>query len=281
MTQRSREDSPSGSGEPKVSATGQVRFGRSGSTNKYSSFTQPRSCKIQAFPCSVGAFDMSSHTYSFFRVSKTDDVHASARKYRDLRLRALKAAPGSFASTYETEVELSDADWISLLTLPHREVFTCAVTSHESPKRSGSSEWIGQVTLRGPMSREDFSLPPESGHLASRPDSEEERWQVLGLFTLPEHRGNGLGATLCEKALEYLRHHRPVPRSIQVRLMVKPGNSITVRLYERLGFVRTGQGTLAEALIANGDEHLLPRNTSGPGYSDRNSIIMALYMDRP
>lgn len=222
---------------------------------------------------------MLKHTCSFFRVSKTEDVHTSARKYRDLRLRALKASPGSFASTFETEAEYTDTEWIKRLELPHTEVFICAATTH-TPDSSTSSDWVGQVTLRGPMSREDFMLPPESGHPAPKPDSDEERWQVLGLFTLPEYRGNGLGAKLCEEALGYLRCRQSFPRTIQVRLMVKPGNDVTIKLYQRLGFAQTGRGTLTEALTANGDDQLLPEDTSGPKYSDRTAVIMALYMHR-
>lgn len=219
-----------------------------------------------------------TQTYSFFRVSKTHDTHASAQKYRDLRLRALKASPGSFASTYEAEAEFPETDWIKILALPRREVFICAATTHGCPEPATPSGWIAQVTLRGPMSREEFSLPPESGHPAPKPDSEEERWQVLGLFTLPEHRGNGLGAKLCEEALQYLRERQPSPQSIQVRLMVKPGNDVTIKLYQRLGFTQTGWGTLAEALTANGDGLLLPADTSGAKYSDRTAVIMTLYM---
>ena len=213
--------------------------------------------------------------YTYFRVSKTDDVHSSARNYRDLRLRALKASPGSFASTYDVEAALTEVDWIDQLKLPDREVFIGATTSHDHHP----SEWVGQVTLRGPISQEDFFLPPQSGHPPPGPDSEEERWQVLGLFTLPGHRGNGLGAQLCREALEYLRHHQSSPKRLQVRLMVKPENHATVKLYQRLGFVVTGMCTLAEALIANGDGHLLPKDISGAKYSDRTGLIMASYLD--
>lgn len=216
-----------------------------------------------------------NYTYSYFRVSKSEGVHDSVSKYRDLRLRALQASPGSFASTYETESAFSEAEWVERLTGPGREVFICAATSHHNnPYQSNTVEWIGQITLRGPVSSQDFTLPAESGQPAQNPDDDEERWQMLSLFTLPEHRGNGLGANLCRQALDYLRNYQKLPQPVRVRLMVKPENQVTVKLYQRLGFVEAGRCTLAEALIANGDEHLLPSDLSSAKWSTRQGMIM-------
>lgn len=222
----------------------------------------------------------SKYAYSFFRVSKTDNIHVSARKYRDLRLRALKTSPDSFASTYEIEAAFSDADWINQLMVSDREVFICAASPSDANTRDPDSvEWVGQVSVRGPISQENFTLPEESGQAKPKPDAEEERWQILSLFTLPEHRGNGLGGKLCLEALDYLQAYRPVP-SIHVRLMVKPDNHVTVKLYERLGFSTVGKCTLAEALRANGDGHLLPSDTSAAKYSSRMGLIMSREIHR-
>ncbi|KAJ5098824.1 fungal-specific transcription factor domain-containing protein [Penicillium argentinense] len=221
------------------------------------------------------------YTYSFFRVSKTDNIHAAAQKYRDLRLRALKASPKSFASTYELEAAFSDAEWINRLIVIDREVFICAANPLNGETTDHhAADWIGQVTLRGPISQTDFALPVESGQPDLKTDAEEERWQMLSLFTLPEHRGNGLGGKLCKEAIDYLRTYQPTPRHIHVRLMVKPENHATVKLYERLRFVIVGKCTLAEALRANGDSHLLPKDTSGSIYTDRAGLIMSFHMQR-
>ncbi|KAE8361664.1 hypothetical protein BDV27DRAFT_132671 [Aspergillus caelatus] len=222
------------------------------------------------------------YTYSYFRVSKTEAVLDSARKYRDLRLRALQESPGSFASTYEIESKFTNADWADRVTVPDREIFICAATPIQ-PDRTQLDvmEWIGQVTLRGPMSRDEFTLPVESGQRPPKRDEEEERWQMLSLFTLSEHRGNGLGRNLCREALQYLRNYRSDPPNIHVRLMVKPENHVTVSLYKRLGFIEAGKATLAEALIANGDGHCLPKDTSTAKYSDRTGLIMVFDISRP
>lgn len=223
----------------------------------------------------------SNYTYSFFRVSKSDGVSTSAQNLRDLRLQALKVSPGSFASTYDVESAFTDADWINRITVPDQEVFICAAAplkhDYTHPRES---KWIAQVTLRGPMSEADFTLPMESGFPPPNCDEEEERWQMLSLFTLPDHRGLGLGAKLCQSALNYLRSYQSLPYQIQVRLMVKPENYVTVKLYQRLGFTLAGRVTLVEALIANGDEHLLPKDQSSAKWSHRSGLIMVSRISR-
>ncbi|OQE40303.1 hypothetical protein PENCOP_c006G08912 [Penicillium coprophilum] len=223
----------------------------------------------------------SKYTYSFFRVSKTNEVESSAQKYRDLRLKALKTSPDSFSSTYEIESAFTDAEWIDRLTLPDRELFICAATPvTDDPSSTDGIEWIGQVTLRGPSSKADFELPVEAGQPPQRSDEEEERWQMLSLFTLSEYRGHGLGSKLCQEAINYLRSYQSVPRQVQVRLIVKAGNDVTVELYRRLGFIHAGKSTLVEALIANGDEHLVPKDLTSTKYSDRKGLIMISRISR-
>ena len=227
----------------------------------------------------MGSTSVSYH-YFFFRISKTEGIHTSVQKYRDLRLKALKTAPGSFSSTYEIESAFTEADWRRILTAPDREIFICAATPLNQDSSDLDAVWIGQVTLRGPLSLENFILSPESGEPPQKSDAEEERWQMLSLFTLPEHRGNGLGASLCQNALDYLRTCRSSPLGVQVRLIVKKGNHITVKLYERLGFSEAGLATLAEALVVNGDAHLLPADNSGPKYNTRAGLIMTYHISR-
>ncbi|KAJ5740641.1 hypothetical protein N7493_000513 [Penicillium malachiteum] len=222
-----------------------------------------------------------NYTYSYFRVSKSEEIHQSAHKYRDLRLQALQVSPESFASTYETESAFTENDWINRLTDPGYEVFICAATCHRSSSSEPNTiEWVGQVTLRGPASSQDFTLPAASCQPPQKPDSEEERWQMLSLFTLPEHRGNGLGANLCQEALDYLRKYRVSPPSIHVRLMARPENQVAVKLYQRLGFIAAGNCCLSEALVANGDGHLLPKDLSATKWSTRAGLIMSLWIDR-
>ncbi|KPM35715.1 hypothetical protein AK830_g10866 [Neonectria ditissima] len=219
----------------------------------------------------------SKYHYSFFHVSKKVSEEM-ASQYRDLRLKALQISPESFSSTYEIESAFTETDWTNRLIEKNRENFIC-VASPISSTGSLSAEWVGQLTIRGPVSRSDFVLPEASGQPTPGLDDEEEKWQMLSLFTLPEHRGQGLGQKLCQEALSYLRENGQAPSAL-VRLMVKPQNTATVRLYQKLGFETVGKCTLAEALLANGDAHLLPRDVTDVKYSTRSGLIMTFKVPR-
>lgn len=160
------------------------------------------------------------YVYSFFRIAKHQAIASSAKKYKQLRLHALSVAPGSFSSTYGTESALTDAEWATRLATDGKETFICAATPVIKTNPSDvhvpepQSVWVGQLTLRGPQSREDFILPEESGQKKPGEEEAEELWQMLSLFTLPDHRGQGLGKKLCQVALNYLASCRQSPREV-------------------------------------------------------------------
>lgn len=223
---------------------------------------------------------MSGHTYTYFRVSKSDDIITSAHRYKELRLRALKLSPSSFASTYDLEATFPDEYWISRLKQTGRETFICAATPTVNPNQA-EPEWVAQVTFLGPQSIEDFTLPVESGQPMPLSDEVEERWQMLALFTQSTHRGRGIAKALTRKALDYLVSYRNEPKNVSVRLMVKPGMMTAVNIYLQLGFIEVGRGTLAEALIANGDQELLPNAyLLQEKYTTRTSHLMIKLLSR-
>ncbi|KAM3520718.1 hypothetical protein NHJ13051_006707 [Beauveria bassiana] len=95
---------------------------------------------------------MSEPSYTYIRVSKTDALESSAQKYRHLRLQGLESSPESFSSTYETEAAFSKDDWIQRLSAPDRETFICVAKAAGKQDTPGIGDWVGQVTLRGPIS---------------------------------------------------------------------------------------------------------------------------------
>ncbi|KAH8703290.1 hypothetical protein BGW36DRAFT_369102 [Talaromyces proteolyticus] len=219
------------------------------------------------------------YQYSFFRIPKDGDVASSVDKYKNLRLQALSIAPGSFSSTYEIESALPNTEWKARLTADQKETFACSATPlHNDDPRSAI--WVAQLTLRGPLTKEQFSLPAETDQRIPEDDRMEERWQMLSLFTLPDHRGQRLGQKLCQEALSYLKSYRTTPSKVRVRLMVKPENHVTVKLYQKLGFREIGKCTLVEALIANGDADLLPEDRSEEKYTRRSGLIMVSEISR-
>lgn len=224
--------------------------------------------------------------YHCIRIDRTAaaDLPSAAAKYRALRLKALEESPHAFSSSLEVESKFPEQVWISRLCQPRQETFACVFQGQQD---GGEPEWVAQVTVRGPMVTSEFALPPESGQPALLPDEDEERWQMLSLYTAPEHRGKGLGPRLCRAAFEYLasrqrdeRVSQQQQKQLLVRIMVKPDNVATLRLYGSLGFIETGRCTLEEALRANGDADFIPEGPLGPKYTTRSGIVMAMRMDR-
>ncbi|ETS85323.1 hypothetical protein PFICI_03348 [Pestalotiopsis fici W106-1] len=210
--------------------------------------------------------------YTFFRIIQNDpDIMSLAHRYKTLRLQGLQQSPSAFSSTHEIESQFSDGFWASRLQAKGRETFICATQS---------GDWVVQVTLRGPLSVEDYRLPPAAGQPDVLPSDIEEKWQMLSLYTLPDYRGKSLGKRLCRAAFAYLVSLERAQSKVRVRIMVKPENTATLHLYKSLGFEDAGRCTLEEALRANGDSELLPHGDLPEKYTTRTGLIMDLSLNR-
>ena len=132
-----------------------------------------------------------------------DDWRASKR----LRLRALADSPAAFSSTLEREVAFDDEVWRGRLEL---------ATTFFGVDDCG--EFVGTVT--------GISDPHES---ASR--------EVVAMWVEPEWRGRGVGGALLDAVVEWAR----AEGAASIALWVADGNDLARRLYERRGFVDTGQ----------------------------------------
>ncbi|KAL2693467.1 hypothetical protein Neosp_000027 [[Neocosmospora] mangrovei] len=209
-------------------------------------------------------------TYTVLRIDKSDtDFPSLVNKYKALRLSALQQTPSAFSSTYEAESKLSDHDWMTRLRNPSKDIFVVA---------DSNDEWVAQVTVYGPVSAEAYTLPPEAGQPPVTPDEEEEKWQMLSLYVLPSHRGEGVAKLLCRKAIDHLRSlHHTAPR-IRVRTMIAPDNQAACALFGSLGFSDAGLCTLAEGLRSNGE--VVPEGVLSAKYTTRAGIIMATTQNR-
>ncbi|KAL4879080.1 hypothetical protein BJY04DRAFT_220445 [Aspergillus karnatakaensis] len=194
---------------------------------------------------------------SYFRVPKTQEgLSRSAQQYKTLRLQALQQSPLSFSATYASESALPDEYWTSRLSSTESETFICGSRNDNSVGQS--VEWVAQLTLLGPRTKEQWTPQPASSDTDDTDD--EERWQLLGLYNLPDYRGKGIAKALCLNALKYLAEERAGARNVVVRLMVKGTMPEVVLFYEKLGFETVGRCSLADALVANGERHMLPED---------------------
>lgn len=129
--------------------------------------------------------------------------------FREVRLAALQEAPYAFGSTYERERETEEGNWRERLGNRAQMV----------------AEVGGKVagTAAGIASDEDTA----QGRAAA----------LISMWVAPHARGRGVGASLVNAVVDWAKREG----YDSIFLWVTEGNEVAERLYERCGFVRTGQ----------------------------------------
>lgn len=209
-----------------------------------------------------------------------------------IRLAASRRQKRSIAISraYNEEVTLTDTEKLDALRRPKRVTIIVAQTGDGSNNWT-QADWAGQVTLLGPFTRAEYLAPYLKTHEEGRrlslaeldatflpvssDDSSAVYWHMTALYVLDEHRRRGLGDQLCRKAFEVIQEHANGAAS-ELRIVIKPGNGIVARMYERLGFeTREGRSTLAEAIAASEGSGALPVDyAKKEAYFGRKGLIM-------
>lgn len=133
------------------------------------------------------------------------------RRFRDLRLRALRDSPDAFASTYEEEVDGDASAWRAWIT-----------------------GWPGVA--------EQIALAVVEGHrwvgiaVGSRGAEEADRAHLFAMWVEPGWRGHGYGRALVEEVAGWASS---VGRR-RLELRVTESNDAAVALYRRCGFREIG-----------------------------------------
>jgi len=78
-----------------------------------------------------------------------------------------------------------------------------------------------------------------AGFILVRWDEQEKRTQIEQFYVDPEHRSKGIGTRLLERAMQHARQTRP-EESVGIFLTTEETNEGAQRLYERMGFLRSG-----------------------------------------
>ena len=125
--------------------------------------------------------------------------------WRDLRLRALEDTPTAFGSTYDREAAFTDADWQSRVSNPDSAAVIAYVDGRPAGMGGGFRDLPGWL-------------------------------HVVAMWTDPAWRGHGAGSAV----LEHLKAWSAAA-GLRVHLDVETGNHGARRLYERAGFVATGE----------------------------------------
>jgi ribosomal protein S18 acetylase RimI-like enzyme len=193
-------------------------------------------------------------------------------KFRDTKLAALAEDPTGFAVQHADEILLPLDVWRKRLA-PPATVLICVKTSNLDTGDTSneeillSGEWVGMVTSIGPLPYSLYHIPGSGQPVPEDPDR-ETRWHVCNLYTSPTHRGHRLGAALVDACADVARE-RTIKDSkngdktkARLRLFCNPKKTFLVKLYRGMGFQEAGNVTLRDGFVANGDEALLPEDTS-------------------
>ena len=139
---------------------------------------------------------------------------ADADVLRDVRLRALLDAPSAFGSTYAAEVDRPDAEW----------------RQRAESGAAGSDRFTALALL-------DDHCIGIAGGFRNDHDGHHADIDLVSMWVAPSHRGSGVAALLVDAVLDWARDEAAAE---VVGLWVTRGNTAAQRLYERLGFVETG-----------------------------------------
>lgn len=132
---------------------------------------------------------------------------------RDVRLRALRTDPDAFAASYDQAVARDDDVW--------DEIAARAASGSEEVVYVAEAQGGPFVAMVGAFTRAD----------------EPSARNLYGMWVAPEARGSGLGMRLVDVIKEWSRD----VGANEVKLWVVETNHPAVRLYERAGFVPTGE----------------------------------------
>lgn len=135
----------------------------------------------------------------------------SLASFKATRLRALRDTPLTFGSTYDRELQLSDADWAE------------RVARYNSERAIGYLAWDENRAcgIVGCFLDDNYSA---NAHIVS-------------MWVAPHYRKIGIGRVLIETVIRWAQSQKIKT----LFLMVTSCNSEAIHFYERLGFIKTGR----------------------------------------
>jgi GNAT superfamily N-acetyltransferase len=142
-----------------------------------------------------------------------------AVRFRELRLRALQDSPDAFASSYERESELAPGSWERFADGSERAQTEIVFVAEED------GVWLGMA----------------GGYLEESAPDVAGLW---GMWVAPEARRRMLASHLADAVAAWARARK----ALTLELSVTDRSPAAAALYERLGFVPTGE---TEPLASN------------------------------
>ena len=135
-----------------------------------------------------------------------------AARLRELRLRALRESPGAFGSWYGREVELDGSHWDAM---------------------AAASE-VARTEIVFVAEEDDAWLGMAGGYLL---EGDPEGAGLWGMWVAPEARRRNIATHLADSVAAWARARK----ALRLDLSVTDRAEAALALYERLGFVPTGE----------------------------------------
>jgi GNAT superfamily N-acetyltransferase len=133
-------------------------------------------------------------------------------RLREIRLRALRDAPGAFASTFEAESSRPAAAWVDAATARSAGKSAATFVAEIGP------DWVGLIG-------------------AFRASEESELVELVSMWVAPPCRRLGVALTLIEEVVSWARS----TGGKAVALWVARGNDGAMAAYQRAGFELTSE----------------------------------------
>ena len=137
------------------------------------------------------------------------------KKYKEIRLEALKTNPTAFLNTYEDALRYSDEKWKTELSQSQKKENVLILFAFRGKKIVGMNvvNWNNRSTIK---------------HIAD----------VWGIFIYPDERGKGIGKSLMEAAISEIKNN---PQFTKIKLGVNAENKAALKLYIDCGFQIVGK----------------------------------------
>ena len=133
----------------------------------------------------------------------------NAMAFKDVRLRALQDAPTAFSSTYATEFQLTDAEWVTR-----------------------AAQWTDETSIAYLAVDAGSACGIAAGFLDK---DDATRAHLVSMWVAPTHRRRGIGRELVDKIVDWAR----LKSARTLTLLVTSNNDLAIRFYQQLGFQKT------------------------------------------
>jgi ribosomal protein S18 acetylase RimI-like enzyme len=131
------------------------------------------------------------------------------RKYKKIRLEALKSDPQAFLNSYEEESVRTNDDWKSIVE--------SAFVGNNTKLLVGIDKNIDELLAIG----------------GAYAENNQGEWNIVSIYVSPEHRNQGIGRALMEKIIKIMKSREDARKLV---LHANVAQKVAVHLYQSLGF---------------------------------------------